>query len=160
MESSRKGLPGEPGEEGTDTHGGHGGMGGSGGMGERIHYRPLITYIVIITIALAAGTAIALKKISDNTDSIKDLEKSDVVILKHADSARDAAIAAIRKTEYRLCMRSQVTRVAINIDKDHDEPTLPLYDCTPDLTGGQAKLLTPKQAEAFKAKVEQDGFKP
>ena len=160
MTSNREGLPGEPGEQGTDTHGGHGGAGGHGGMGERVHYRTLIVYVLIITIVLSVGTAIALKKISDNTDSIKDLEKSDVVILKHADSARDAAIVAIRKTEYRLCIRSQITRVALNLDKDHDEPTLPLYDCTPDLTGGQAKLLTPKQAEAFTAKVKADHFKP
>jgi hypothetical protein len=171
---NREGFPGEPGELGSATQGGRGGTGGKGGYGEKSHDRVIILLFIIVTVALSIGTAIALKHVEANTNRIAQLEKTDVQILQQADRARDAIAVAltkankrqdqeltlIRETTYRLCLREQVTRAVLNSDKFSDEPRLPLYDCTPNLTGGVAKLLTSDQAKVFIAKEKNNGFNP
>ena len=66
-----------------------------------------------------------------------------------ADKGAAEAIDNARQTEYRLCLRQQVVRAAISLDSLHDEPHLPLYDCTPNKVGKPATLLTPAQSKAF-----------
>ena len=168
---STHGHPGEPGEPGVGGHGGHGGHGGAGGT---VHYRGLIVFVMIVTVVLSVGTLILLKRVNDNTVRIATVERLDVQALRAADVARDAvataltkanqqqntAIRLIREAEYRICVRQQVVRVAINQDRYHDEPALPLYDCTPNLTGFPARRLTASQAEKFVVRVYRDGFTP
>jgi Tfp pilus assembly protein PilX len=167
------GLPGEPGA-GAGGRGGHGGAGGRGGTVKPIEHYKLLIFFVIVTVALSITTIILVVRVEANNDRIARLERDDVTSLKAADAARDAistaltkanaqqdaAITLIRQTDYRLCVRGQVTRVALNIDRAHDEPTLPLYDCTPDLKGGQARRLTAAQARVLADRVRRNNFKP
>jgi hypothetical protein len=59
----------------------------------------------------------------------------------------------IEQTDYRLCYRQQVTRADFDLyhiaDPKRNTRILPLYNCTPNLTGGQAILLTVSETAAF-----------
>lgn len=127
---------------------------------EREHDHALIVFVLIVAIVLSVGTAIVIKQVSANTDKIARLERLDVMHLQHDDEIarlaikrQDQAIVLIRKTNYRLCLRGQITRAAINIDVTRDEPLLPLYNCRPNLIGESAKRLTPKQTKSFESYV-------
>jgi hypothetical protein len=172
----RPGEPGQPGEPGEDGggRGGIGGAGGAGGAARPIEHYKLLIFFVIVTVALSIGTIVLLVEVEANADRIAQLERDDVMALRAADAARDAiavalvkanigqrqAIEVIRQTDYRLCVRQQVVRVAINLDRAHDEPHLPLYDCAPDLKGGQARQLDAAQARALADWVRRNSFEP
>ena len=167
LRDRERGEPGEPGEPGeTGAHGGGaGGRGGRGGRGARggviaVEHHGILIFTMLVAIALSIGTLILLSRVNDQKDQISNLERADVKILKLADANHQASIKLIYETDYRLCLRQQVVRVAINQDRDHDEPSLPLYDCTPDLTGGQAKRLTPAQTAKFIEQIKHAGFTP
>ena len=113
------------------------------------HFSRLVMFVVIIALVLSVGTAIIALKVQDNADRIGQLEIQDVTTLRKADATTAHLIYLIYQTDYRLCLRGQVTRAAIDLDTRHDEPTLPLYNCTPDSHGGKAVLFTPSQRATF-----------
>ena len=130
-------------------------------MGENRKWGWVLAFTVLVAIGLSIVTIIALRRVQQNSASIRQLEASDnkqaialIAALDKANDQQDAAIVLIRQTNYRLCVRQQIVRAAINLDENGDEPRLPLYDCTPDLTGGEAKLLTPAQRKKFLAYVK------
>lgn len=55
---------------------------------------------------------------------------------------QDNAISAARQAEYRICVRQMVDRAVVDVTKNNDERHLPIYDCTPNLTGHPARRLT------------------
>jgi hypothetical protein len=160
-EPGQPGKPGEPGEHG----GGTGGRGGSGGQGGSAVNEPnrlmwAVVFCAIIAIAVSIGTFIISNQVESNSDKIAKLERQHnmearalIVALDTANDRQDAAIVLIRQAEYRLCVRQQIVRAAINLDQGHDEPVLPLYDCKPDLEGGTATRLNAKQTKAFEQYV-------
>ena len=160
------GEPGQPGQQGQDG-GGIGGKGGMGGRGGRVSYRRLTLFVIVVATVLSIGTLLLVHHVDTNGDQIRKLEQQNgnrtklvALALFKANEQQNAAIALIRQAEYRICLRQQVVRAAVNADQDHDEPTLPLYDCTPDLTGGQATRLNTKQTAAFAARVKRNRYTP
>ena len=173
MSVGQPGEPGQPGESGAGGGGtgGHGGTGGAGGAGgSDPHARRLmvtIVFVVVVAVGLSVGTLLiaqdarnASSAAEANSDAIRALEQSDnrqtlqnERALHRVDLQHDESLKLIRQTDYRLCVRQQVVRAAINLDRGHDEPNLKLYDCTPDLTGGVATSATPAQAAALKRAV-------
>lgn len=103
-------------------------------------------FFIFISLVLAIGTLILALKVSHNTDQIK-------INRAAHDKQVDYAIASSRHAAYRICVRQMVGRVAVNLDKDHDERTLPLYDCTPNLFGGAAIRLTAKQSRVYTEQI-------
>jgi len=107
-----------------------------------------VRYAVAIITALIAAFA-ATEALVRANDAIHRVEMAQRVELAlHARS-----IQLIYQTDYRLCLRGQVTRAALNLHIANDPKphtrALPLYDCTPDLHGGTAARLTAKQTRAF-----------
>jgi hypothetical protein len=152
------GQPGAPGERGGGE-GGHGGAGGRGGHAGVSHNGKLIgllVFVLVVAVGLSIATFIQTSHIDANADAIAALERKDAmqqrqvgVALTLANERQDQQIVNARKAEYRICVRQMVNRAAIDLDKGGDEVGLPLYDCTPNLTGEPARLLTPAQRAAF-----------
>lgn len=131
------GKPGEPGEAGTPP-GGAGGAGGAGGRGGSLHdgrFTVVVTFFLAVAVVLSIATVV----ISVNQANLNDRQ--------------DDAIQAAQRAEYRICVRQMINRAAINLDKGSDEPRLPLYDCTPNLSGHSARPLTPTQSRALERRV-------
>jgi hypothetical protein len=153
--SNREGEPGLPGEEGTVTQGGKGGAGGKGGYGEKAHELWIIIFVLIVAVALSVGTGIAIKKISDNTARIE-------TNLRSADEQHASTLKLIEQTDYRICVRQMVNRAVLDnfrgTDKEDTDSLrpLPLYDCTPDLSGKLPILLTAEQAKVFRRQIAQN----
>lgn len=163
---TRQGQPGEPGKPGEPGVGG-GGTGGTGGRGgrggyavERHRSSVILVFVIVLAIGLSVGTLILAADVNSNTNSIKELERSDARQLRQENKDQTAAILeankalqAARHAEYRICVRQMINRAAINLDKDRDEPRLPLYDCAPNLIGKAARLLSPAQSRALERHV-------
>lgn len=148
------GQPGKPGEPGKPSGiGGHGGAGGEGGRGGRAresHHLYIVMLVgLLFAVTLSTGTLILVTRVESNSDSISRLQAENAIQTQQANARQDRAIVAARKAEYRICLRQQITRAALALDKNNDEPRLALYDCTPDLEGGEARLLTPKERRRF-----------
>jgi hypothetical protein len=161
--SGQPGQPGEPGEPGVHGggRGGHGGAGGRGGSASREKWLEALCLIAFLIAGVMSAYAIHVASVADHdAQRITRLERVDVADLHHADDQHERSVQLIRQTDYRLCLRGQVTRAAINSDKDHDEPRLALYDCSPDLRGGVAVRLTAAQAAAFERQVARRGYAP
>ena len=161
---SSLGQPGEPGQPGQAPQEGRGGAGGHGGHAQ---YRWAILAGIVMIVALAVGYLILRNYVDDNTTQIEALQAHDRAqsmavsrALTLANQNQDRAIVNARLAEFRICVRQQVVRVAINIDRNADEPTLPIYDCTPNKYGGVARRLTPAETRAYERKVRKDGFTP
>lgn len=112
----------------------------------------LVWFVVILAIGISTVTLILLNHVHANNDRIEALERHNArqrqVIEKAltlANQRQDEALVLVRKAAYRLCVREQRIRIAINLDRSRDEPSLVLYDCTPNLTGGAARPLTATQ---------------
>jgi hypothetical protein len=164
--SGEAGQPGQPGEPGYGG-GGAGGTGGRDGRGGRVTYRGIILFVTVVALTLSIGTLLLVHHVDINAGKIGALQRSDAAqgraidaALRKANAQQDQAIVLIRQADYRLCLRQQVTRAAINLDRDLDEPTLPLYDCTPNLTGGKARPFTPSQTRAFIRRMQRSQFVP
>ena len=165
-----EGQPGEPGEPGESGHdgggaGGAGGMGGRGGRGaEEKRWLVLVIIGVIVTVALSVTTLVLLERVNSNSDHVAAIEHGDneraralIVALEKANDRQDATDEQARRAEYRICLRQQVTRAALinHTIADKSPIVLPLYSCRPNLDGGQATILSPKQRAAFLARVAQ-----
>jgi hypothetical protein len=155
-----EGEPGQPGVRGGGT-GGRGGAGGRGGTTVGRDWRDAaLIFMVLIAIGLSIGTLLLISKVNANTNAnamqerqIDRLQQANIVTLRKADADHVASIKIIYGTDYRLCLRQQIVRAAVDLDRNHDEPILPLYDCKPDLHGGVATRLTPAQTAAFEQYV-------
>lgn len=155
------GEPGEPGEPGGDGGGagGRGGRGGRGGKGATTHANrttAVVMFVLLVAIALSIATLIQTHHIESNADAIAALERKDAkeqrmigTALTIANYRQDEQIVNARKAAYRICLRQQVVRAAMALDSLNDEPKLPLYHCEPNLSGGQAQQMSPKQEQAF-----------
>ena len=169
MTDPHEGQPGEPGEAGTDG-GGAGGTGGRGGRGGDSNERRLIwalAFFIVVAIALSVGTLLIAhdaqqnsNRVEANTDAITKLEAHDtaaakalLVALQRSDTEQAQAIKLIRQAEFRICTRQMVNRVALNLDRLHDEPTLRILDCKPNLVGKVATLATPAEVRALEQTV-------
>lgn len=168
MTEGLPGLPGSPGESGEYGGGaeGRGGAGGHGGSGGKVSHRIEWAFVglVIVLVVLVAYVIKTTHDVNRNAARIGAAEKKAQMAFAKADQAltttenlHTQAIVRIYQTDYRLCYRGQVTRAALNLyilaDPRHDTRLLPLYDCTPNLTGGVAKRLTPAQTKAFERYV-------
>jgi hypothetical protein len=161
--ATAKRRPGEPGEPGV-SGGGAGGRGGAGGHGGAAKPEPAwlfaMIFIVIVAIGMSVATIIVVRRVDHNTQQIATLERQHasearalISALAKADEQQADAIKAARQAEYRICVRQQIIRAAIDLDTGHDEPRLPLYDCKPNLRGQPARRLTPPQSRTFEAYV-------
>ena len=88
----------------------------------------VVVFVCIVAIALSTATFILYERQQD-------------------------AIDAARRAEYRICVRQQINRAAIDLPHQNDEPHLPLYDCTPNLKGKPARRLSPAEATALEDHV-------
>jgi hypothetical protein len=96
----------------------------------------VVAFVAILALALTATTYLVI---------LPDLRGHDEQI--------EQAIYAAHHAEYRICQRQMANRAALTLDRDHDEPRLPLLDCTPNLTGGAAVPMTAAQERALLALV-------
>lgn len=144
----RPGLPGEPGERGR-RGGGAGGAGGTGGAGGHAGVSHAAYWAIVCAVIVVAFLS---SVVIWNT----------VRIQKSVNKANAAAITALhsitlaRQAEDRLCIRQMVTRAVINNHLAHDRDhiaDLPIYDCSPNVRGGAARLLTPVQTAEYQALI-------
>jgi len=148
-EPGEPGLPGQPGESGNVGTGGTGGTGGKGGKGGKggpspPHLYSVVVAMLAVAFALSVGTLVLLVRVQHNTNHVAELT------------------AQVEKATYRVCFRQMVVRVDLNLNIDADNEhlerfagrALPIYNCTPDLTGDAATLLTPTQTKVFENFVQ------
>lgn len=104
--------------------------------------RSLKTFlVVVISVILIGVTALGISRGSSPPATLDDL-----AVLVHREE----------QANYRICERQMVVRAIVNnhLREDHSEAIhLPLYDCAPNLTGGEAKPLNAAQTKAFEARV-------
>ena len=79
-------------------------------MGENRKWGWVLAFTVLVAIGLSIVTIIALRRVQQNSASIRQLEASDnkqaialIAALDKANDQQDAAIVLIRQTNYRIC---------------------------------------------------------
>lgn len=118
--------------------------------------RYVLWFFVIVALGLSIGTLLLVNDIHRLEDQNDADARATARALRAENARQDQAIVRARRAEYRLCLRGQVTRAALNIHaaRDHHRLVLPLYDCTPNITGGPAARLSPAQTRAFEHYVQ------
>jgi hypothetical protein len=121
------------------------------------HTKAMMAALSVLTgvaIVLAVGTLLLLGRVDKNTgriDRASTLALTTAVALSEHTAIFTHSLYA---TDWRICVRQMEVRAALilHVDVDSREPLyryLPIFDCRPDLYGGTATLLSPKDQAAY-----------